>query len=91
MSAKPRTILWVKSGCRRCEAAKKALAHAQLELRPIEAAWDGEDPYAAEVMAQLTWQDWKLPVVMVDGEFVQPEELLTRSCGGAAGSCTITP
>lgn len=87
-----KTILWVKSGCGRCEAAERSLAGAQLEIRPIEVAREGEDPLAAEVMAQLAWQDWEPPVVMVDGEFVEVGEVLAcrrpdgiDACRGAKG------
>ena len=80
MDGKPKTILWVRDGCERCEALRKRLADRQLEARPIEAARQGDDPLAAEVMAQLAWQDYALPVVMVDGEFVDSEGLLAQSC-----------
>ncbi|MBL7223190.1 MAG: hypothetical protein ISS72_04995 [Candidatus Brocadiae bacterium] len=91
MQSEHQAILWVKNGCGRCEAAKEALADAQPDVRPIEMAWEGEDPLAVEVLAQLAWQDWELPVVLLADEFVEPEELLAQSCDGGAGSCTTTP
>lgn len=91
MQPEHKTILWIKTGSGCCEAAKNALADTRLEVRPFEAAWQGEDPLAAEVLAQLAWQDWQLPVVLLDGEFVEPGEVTTRSCDGGAVSCSIIP
>lgn len=91
MGNAPKAILWGKNGCERCRALKRRLAGCQLEIRPIEAARAAEDPLAIEVMAQLAWQDRKLPVVMADEESMEPEGLLTQSCEGVAGSCMVNP
>ena len=80
-------ILWVKEGCERCEAVNKRLANHCVTVKPIEAAETGRDPRSVDVMAQVAWQDWELPVVMVDGEFVDLGELLAKARPGGTDAC----
>jgi hypothetical protein len=41
-------------------------------------------------MAQLAWQNWELPVILLDGVFVEPEKLLPKVRSSGASVCALT-
>ncbi len=91
MNEEPEGIVWVKDGCPRCAAVKEHLSGRRIECRPIEDVLSGQDPHCVDAMAQLAWQDWELPVILLDGVFVEPEKLLPKACSPGASVCTLTP
>jgi len=42
-------------------------------------------------LTQLAWQDYELPVILLDGVFIEPEKLLPNACSPGASVCTLTP
>jgi len=75
-----RTItIWTLQGCGHCEAVKARFRAEGFEERSLGAASLGQDPDAVDVLAQLAFQDQRAPVVRIDGEFVEPGELLARA------------
>ncbi len=91
MGEEPEGIVWVKDGCPRCAAVKERLLGRRIECRPIEVALSGQDPHCVDAMAQLAWQDWELPVILLDGVFVEPEKLVPKGCSPGASVCALTP
>lgn len=91
VSEEPEGIVWVKDGCPRCAAVKEHLSGRRVDCRPIEMVLTGQDPHCVDAMAQLAWQDWELPVILLDDVFVQPEKLLPKVCSPGASVCTLTP
>lgn len=67
--------IWTLPGCGKCEAAKKHFAGEAVEERSLQAVRKGEDPDAVDVMAQLAYQDDRVPVIRIDRRFVPPTEL----------------
>jgi len=91
MNATPRGIAWVKDGCPRCAAVKEHLSGRRIECRPIDAVLNGQAPHCVDAMAQLAWQDYELPVVLLDGEFVEPAVLLNEHCAGPGSTPSPDP
>ena len=91
METTTESILWVKEGCSRCEAIKQSLAGRSIELRPIEAVHDGTDPHSVSAMAQLAWQDYELPLILLAGGFVGPSVFLSEGCAVGAATCAAQP
>ena len=89
MDEKPEGIIWFKEGCSRCAAIKASLAGRRIDYRPIEAVLSGEDPHCVDALAQLAWQDYQLPVILLDSEFVEPEKLLPNACFSEASVCRL--
>lgn len=80
----------MKVDCPRCAAVKEHLSGRRIEFRPIEEVVTGQDPHCVDAMAQLAWQDWELPVILLEGVFVEPEKLLPDTCPTGASVCTLT-
>ena len=91
METKPEVILWIKEACSRCQAVKQHLAGRSIQLRPIEAVHNGTDPYAVDAMAQLAWQDYELPLILLCGGFVEPRAFLSEGCAVGAAACAVRP
>ena len=91
MNSTPEGIVWVKDGCPRCAAVKEHLSGRRVEYRQIEAVPSGEDPHRVDALAQLAWQDYVLPVVLLGGAFLEPEKLLPNACSPGASVCTLAP
>jgi len=83
--------LWIRDGCPRCAAVKEHLSGRRIECRPIEMVLTGQDPHCVDALAQLAWQDWEGPVILLDGVFVAPGKLLPNACSSGASVCTLTP
>ena len=81
----------MKDSCSRCEVIKQRLAGRSIEFRQIEEVQAGRDPLHVEGMAQLAWQDYELPVVLLDGEFVGPAALLNERCAGQGSTPSPDP
>ena len=65
-----RTItLWTQDGCSLCAQVKEALAGEPLEERDVAQLLSGADK-DDDAMAQLAMQDMQLPVVRIDGQFL---------------------
>ena len=90
MDEKPEGVVWFKNGCPRCAAIKVSLAGRRIDYRPIEAVLSGEDPHCVDALAQLAWQDYQLPVILLHGVFVEPEKLLPGACSSEASVCRLT-
>lgn len=91
MDEAPEGIVWVKDDCPRCAAAKRHPFNRRVKCRPIGLVLSGQDPHWVDVMAQLAGQDYELPVVLLDGAFVEPEKLLPNACSLGASECGLTP
>jgi len=91
MDKRPECIVWGRAGCPRCATIKEHLSSRRVEHRTIEVVLSGEDPHCVDALAQLAWQDWELPVVLLDGVFVEPEKLLPNTCSPGTSVCTLTP
>ena len=89
MDKEPEGIVWVKDGCPRCAAVKESLSGRRIECRPIEVVLSGHDPHCVDALAQLAWQDYELPVILLDGVFVAPGKLLPNACSSGASVCTL--
>lgn len=90
MDGKPEGIVWVKNGCPRCAAIKERLSDRRVEYRPIEVVLSGQDPHRIDALAQLAGQDYELPVILLNGAFVEPEKLLPDTCSSEASVCRLT-
>ena len=90
MNEEPEGILWIRDGCPRCAAVKEHLSGRRIECRPIEMVLTGQDPHCVDTVAQLAWQDYELPVVLLDGVFIEPEKLLPEVCSPRASVCRLT-
>lgn len=71
--------IWTLPGCGKCEAVKKHFAGEAIEERSLQAARKAEDPDAVDVMVQLAFQDHEVPVIRIDGAFVEPQSLLSQA------------
>ena len=91
METTSEVILWVKEGCSQCEAVKQQLAGRSIELRPIEVVRNGTDPHAVDAMAQLAWQDYELPLILLGGGFVEPGAFVSERCAAGAAMCAARP
>jgi len=76
-------VLWSQDGCSVCEQVREALAGESIEVRDAARLIDGSEPND-EAMAQLAMQDFQIPVVQIDGVFVEAAEVLARAHGQAA-------
>jgi glutaredoxin len=67
--------IWTQAGCAMCEKVKQHFTGEGYEESPVTALLSGEDRNE-QAMVQLAMQDMQLPLVMVDGQFVNPREIL---------------
>jgi glutaredoxin len=71
VNEEPEGIVCGRDGCPRCAAVKEHLSGRRIECRPIEVVLTGQDPQCVDAMAQLAWQDYELPVVLLNGVFAR--------------------
>ena len=91
MGTQPEDIVWGREGSPRCAAVKEALAGRNIEFRQIEEVWAGRDPHCVHALAQLAFQNGELPVVLLDGKFVEPRTILPGQCAAGGGACVAIP
>ncbi len=70
-----KVILWTQDNCPVCERVKEVFQGQDVEEHHAEDLIQGQEK-DVDAMAQLAMQDMLVPVVMVDGEFIPPEEIL---------------
>ena len=71
-------ILWTQADCPLCERVKALFVSQGYEERAAADLLTGADK-DIEAMTQLAMQDMQLPLVMIDGRFVVPQELLGKA------------
>ncbi len=70
--------LWTQNGCPLCAEVKAIFAGQDYEERDAAELLAGTTP-DADAMVQLAMQDMQLPLVMLDGRFVPPLELIENA------------
>ncbi|MBN1256498.1 MAG: hypothetical protein JXA52_02195 [Planctomycetes bacterium] len=71
-----KTEIWTKPGCTTCEKVKEVIGAGNYEEHPAEALLDGLE-MNLDAMVQLAQQNMELPIIMCDGQFISPEDLLS--------------
>ncbi|MBN2712538.1 MAG: hypothetical protein JXR97_08935 [Planctomycetes bacterium] len=78
-----KVILWTQEDCPLCGKVKAAYAENGYEERNAQELIRG-DNVDTDAMTQLAMQNMQLPIVMVDGEFVDPRAVISASGEAAA-------
>ena len=47
--------------------------------------------YSVDALAQLAFQDYELPVILLGGEFAEPGTILPGQCAGGGDVCVAIP
>ena len=70
-------IIWDSKDCQRCKEAHDVLIKhgVSYEIRPAEQIVNPKDDSDREALSELAFADGKLPVVMIENGFVDPDEL----------------
>jgi glutaredoxin len=76
-------IIWTQEDCPLCAEAKEYFSEDGFEERRAEELLQGNERNV-DAMAQLAMQNMQLPLVSVDGEFVDIVTTLKQSGGEAA-------
>lgn len=69
--------IWGNTECMECQRVKEYFADQGYDYYDVSTLVSGENP-DLEAMTQLTFQDMRLPLVMVDGEWIDPAEIKTK-------------
>ncbi len=70
--------IWGSSDCPECERVKKLYSDSGYRYYDIADLISG-DKADIDAMVQLSFQDMRLPLIKVDGEWVDPETLRSSS------------
>lgn len=73
-----RIILWTQHHCPLCEEVKKKLAGQEYEEKNAGDLILGEEQNE-EALVQLAMQDMQLPLIMIDGKFIDVAEFLSTA------------
>lgn len=68
-------ILWTQPNCPLCEQVKEVLSGDHLEEHPVTELITGATRND-EALAQLAMQDMAVPLVMIDGAFINPMDII---------------
>ncbi|MHC4871020.1 MAG: glutaredoxin family protein [Planctomycetota bacterium] len=72
---KKMVTIWTQEGCSLCEKVKEIFKGKDFEERNAEDLINGDDRNV-DAMTQLAMQNMELPLVMIDGHFVNVFDLL---------------